>query len=130
MFGNESWLADTVASANGDEAFATAAEHFDGSVALEIGDETVWLKVYRGEIIDTEPYVPQFGATFRLTGTARAWRRLAADEVSLSQALYEASIRTRGNKLEANRMRDAVERFVRHLQAATPDDPDRMGGSA
>lgn len=128
MFGTESWLAETVTSVNDDEAFERAAEHFDGSVALEIGDETVWLKVYRGEIIDTEPYVPQFGATFRLVGSARDWRRLAAGETSLSQALYETAIRTSGNKLEANRLRDAIELFVRHLQAVTPENPTPTEG--
>lgn len=130
MFGNDSWVADTVASVNDDDEFAAAAEHFDGSVALEMDDRTVWLKVYRGEIIDTEPYVPQFGATFRLVGDADAWRDLATADRSLSQALYEGRVRTVGNKLEANRLRDAVELFVRHLQAVTPDDPDAMEGEA
>ncbi|WP_323173371.1 hypothetical protein [Natrialba sp. PRR66] len=128
MFGNESWVSETVAAVNGDEAFERAAEHFDGSVAMEIGDDIVWLKVYRGEIIDTERYVPQFGATFRLVGSERAWQRLAAGETSFSQALYETTVRTRGNKLEANRLRDAIELFVRHLQTTTPDDPSRMVG--
>lgn len=126
MFGNDTWLADTVAAANGDDEFAAAAEHFDGSVALEIGDRTTWVKLYRGEIIDTEPYVPQFGATFRLVGETSAWQRLAAGDVSFSQALYETAIRSQGNKLEANRLRDAVELFVRHLQASTPDDTAAM----
>lgn len=126
MFGNESWLADTVTATNDDDEFAAAAEYFDGSVALEIGDETVWLKVYRGEIIDTESYVPQFGATFRLVGSTQAWQRLVAGETSFSRSLYEASIRTKGNKLEANRLRDAVELFIRHLQETTPQDIEQI----
>ncbi|MFC6766493.1 hypothetical protein [Natrinema soli] len=126
MFGNESWVTETVAAVNDDEAFERAVRYFDGSVAMEIGDDIVWLKVYRGEIIDTEPYVPQFGATFRLVGSERAWQRLAAGETSFSQALYETDVRTKGNKLEANRLRDAIELFVRHLQATTPDDLSRM----
>ncbi|WP_254525849.1 hypothetical protein [Natrinema caseinilyticum] len=117
MFENETWIAETVSAANDDDAFERAAEHFDGSIAMEIGDETVWLKVYRGEIIDTERYVPQFGATFRLVGSEGAWHRLATGDLSFSQALYETAIRTQGNKLEANRLRDAIELFVRHLQA-------------
>lgn len=128
MFGNESWVSETVTAVNSNEEFERAAEHFDGSVAMEIGDDIVWLKVYRGEIIDAERYVPQFGATFRLVGSERAWQRLAAGETSFSQALYETTVRTRGNKLEANRLRDAIELFVRHLQTTTPDDPSRMMG--
>lgn len=126
MFGSETWLADTVASANSDDDFSKAAEHFDGSIALEIGEQTVWLKIYRGEIIDTEPYVPQFGATFRLTGDEAAWQQLAAGDMSFSQALYETAIRSSGNKLEANRLRDAIELFVRHLQENTTDSTAEM----
>lgn len=122
MFDNETWLADAVASTNDDERFTTATTEFDGSVALEIGTDVVWLKLYRGEIIDTESYVPSFGATFRLVGDENAWRRLADGGTSLSKALYDGSLRTVGNKLEANRMRDALELFVRHLQAATKDE--------
>lgn len=126
MFGNDSWLSDTVASANSDQRFATATEHFDGSIALEIGDETAWLKIYRGECIDTESYVPQFGATFRIVGPIEPWQRLAAGETSFSEELYRATIQTKGNKLEANRLRDGLELFVRHLRQVTPDDIDRM----
>lgn len=121
MFKSDTWLADVVAAANADDRFGTAAEHFDGSVTLAMGEETAWLKLYRGEIIDTEPYVPQFGATFALSGSADDWRRLAAGETSLSESLYDGSIRTRGNKLEANRIREALELFVRHLQSVTSE---------
>jgi putative sterol carrier protein len=116
MFDSDTWVADTVAATNDDERFATAAEHADESVVLEMGDSVTWLKIYRGEIIDTESYVPQFGATFRLVGSEDAWRQLAAGELSLSEALYNVSIRTKGDKIEANRLREALELFVRHLQ--------------
>jgi putative sterol carrier protein len=121
MFDNETWLTDTVASTNNDKRFTTATTEFDGSIALEMGSDITWLKVYRGEIIDTEPYVPSFGATFRLVGDEDAWHHLAANEMSLSEALYNGSLRTAGNKVEANRMRDALELFVRHLQTATSE---------
>lgn len=129
MFEPDGWLADTVVSVNNDDKFSTAAEHFDGSVALEFGDQTVWLKIYRGEIIDTEPYVPQFGATFRLTGEENAWQRLAAGEISFSEARYKTVIQSKGNKLEANRMRDATELLIRHLQTSTAIDTAEMGVS-
>lgn len=118
MFDNETWLADTVASANDNERFTSSTTEFDGSVALEMGSDVTWIKLYRGEIIDTEPYVPPFGATFRLIGDKDAWHRLADGRTSLSKALYDGSLRTAGNKLEANRMREALELFFRHLQTA------------
>lgn len=121
MFESDTWLADTVASVNDDDQFTTAAEHFDGSMTLNIGEDTVWLKIYRGEVIDTEPYVPQFGATFTVSGSVEAWRHLLIGETSLSQSIYDGSIRIRGNKLEANRIREALEIFVRHFQAETAE---------
>lgn len=117
MFEPETWLADTVASVNDDERFAAATEHADASVTLEMGESVTWLKLYRGEVIDAEPFVPRFGTTFRLVGSEAAWRTLAAGETSLSEALYDTSMRTAGNKLEANRLREGLELFVRHLQS-------------
>ena len=122
MHDNASWVNSTVASVNDDESFQRAAEHFDGSIALEIGETTVWLKLYRGAIIDTESYVPRFGATFRLTGEAADWQRLANRELSFSQASYQGIISSSGDKLEANRMREAIELFVRHLQRVVANE--------
>ena len=105
-------LADHVST----DAFERATAQFDGSVAFEIGDETAWFKVYRGRVIDTEPYVPAFGATFRVTGDREAWARVVTGETSLSGAIHAADLRTAGNKLEANRMREMLELLVRGLQ--------------
>ncbi|MFC7157055.1 hypothetical protein ACFQPA_16610 [Halomarina halobia] len=118
-FDSETWLSDLVASVNDDERFGTATREFDGSIELAIGDETAWLKIYRGAVIDTEPYVPAFGATFRIAGSADAWRALARGDASLSEQFYTGALRTEGNKLEANRLREATELLVRHLQLMT-----------
>jgi putative sterol carrier protein len=120
MFDNE-WLASAVASANDDNRFITATTQFDGSLALQMGTEVAWFKIYRGEILDRESYVPPFGATFRLVGDEEAWDSLVDGGLSLSEALYDGSLRMTGNKLEANRMREAVELFVRHLQTAADE---------
>lgn len=118
---DDDWRTALLTAVNEDDAFAQAAEQFDGSVAFEIGDRSAWFKVYRGEMIDTERYVPMFGATFRLVGSRDAWDALARGEVSLSEALYDGSLRMAGNKLEANRMRDMLELVVRQLQALEPE---------
>ncbi|MFC5973544.1 hypothetical protein ACFPYI_19620 [Halomarina salina] len=107
---------DDLADHASTEAFERAASQFDGSVAFEVGDETAWFKVYRGRVIDTEPYVPAFGATFRVVGDRGAWRRVASGETSLSGAIHVAELRTVGDKLEANRMREMLELLVRSLQ--------------
>ena len=117
----DDWRDDLADHASTD-AFERAAAQFDGSVAFKIGDETAWFKVYRGRVIDTEPYVPAFGATFRVTGDREAWTRVASGETSLSGAIHAADLRTEGNKLEANRMREMLELLVRSLQDLEGDD--------
>lgn len=115
----DSWASAIVERANGDDRFETATEQFDGSIAFDVGSTTLWFKIYRGRIIDTEPYVPMFGATFHLEGDEAAWTRLREGEASLSEQLGTGRMHTSGNTLEANRMRDATELMVRYLQAAT-----------
>lgn len=121
VFDVDGWrdaLADEVSTG----AFETASMEFDGSVALEIGDQTAWFKVYRGRVIDTEPYVPSFGATFRVVGSKDAWTSVAAGDQSLSGAIHAGDVWTAGNKLEANRMREMLELLVRGLQELEATD--------
>ncbi|MEF8826805.1 MAG: hypothetical protein V5A27_10795 [Halapricum sp.] len=101
---------------NSDPEFTRACEQVDGSMTLFIGDERAWFKLYRGAIIDEEPYVPPFGSTFRLVGDRAAWEELLQGDTSLSEALYDGSIRSAGNTLEANRLREALELIVRQMQ--------------
>jgi putative sterol carrier protein len=112
----EQWVGDVVASANADDRFAGATEQFDGSITFEIGPRTLWLKVYRGEIIDTERYVPMIGTTFSVVGDSEDWAQLVQEEVSLAEQLYDGNLTTSGNRIEANRMRESVELLVRYMQ--------------
>lgn len=121
-FDSTEWRSVLSESVNDDDSFVQAAEYFDGSLSFEIGDKVAWFKIYRGRIIDEEPYVPSFGASFRIVGDREAWVALSAGETSLSGAMYDGSIRARGNKLEANRLREAVELMVRHLQEISADE--------
>ena len=115
-FPTNGWRERVATAANDDEQFGVAAEQFDGSVTFEVGDEVAWFKIYRGSVIDTEPYVPPFGTTFRITGEQSAWTELLEDGRSFSEQIYAGRLRTAGNKLEANRMREATELLVRCLR--------------
>lgn len=112
----DDWRATLTEAVNKRDDFAAASEYVDGSMTLIIGDERAWFKLYRGKVLETEPYVPSFGATFRLVGDRDAWRSLCRGETSLSESLYDGSIRTAGNTLEANRLREALELLVRTMQ--------------
>ena len=111
----DTWMEEVVESANRDDRFETATSQFDGSIALNIGDDVLWFKIYRGSIIDTESYLPQFGATFHIRGSREAWKQIRDGEKSLSEQLTLGNLRITGNKIEANRMRDAEELILRYI---------------
>lgn len=85
--------------------FTTEMLWFDGSVAVVVGAETLWLKIYRGRVIDAMAYVPVFGATITLSGQPDAWAKLVSRELTFS---------------------DAVSAGSRHLESYA--DPDVEGG--
>jgi hypothetical protein len=65
---------------NEHEEFAAESRWFDGSILLESGADRLWLKVYRGRVIDHLEFVPPFGYTFKLSGSPAAWRMLTSGE--------------------------------------------------
>ncbi|MGR9092671.1 MAG: hypothetical protein ACU85U_19040 [Gammaproteobacteria bacterium] len=127
-----SFIADTalqqrfVEGLNANEAFNTQAFAFDGSVLLEVNTDRLWLKIYKGRVIDHEPAASAFGYTFKFSGSAAAWQllldgkrrwadltfpgtRYFADDPNLAtvgQAHVE--IATEGNLLEAARLTEAM----------------------
>jgi hypothetical protein len=68
------------AALSADEEFAQEARWFDGSILLEAGAERCWLKIYRGAAIDHLEFVPAFGYTFKVTGSAEAWDLFVSGE--------------------------------------------------
>lgn len=127
-------LGDRLADAlNADKQFADAARWFDGSVLLESDATQLWLKIYNGRVIDTMPFTPPLGYTFKISGPAEAWQMLAtgertfadlktpgrryfADDPNLStlgEMVSELSVE--GNGIEANRMTEVQYLIAEHL---------------
>lgn len=65
---------------NADAEFEKYGRWFDGQILLESEDGQVWLKVYKGKVIDLMPFMPMFGYTFALSGSDAAWGMLASGE--------------------------------------------------
>ena len=127
-----SFLADTtltnkfVEALNANDNFATQARVFDGSVLLEVDTDQLWLKIYKGKVIDHEAAAPPFGYTFKLAGTEASWKMLLngerrwadltfpgkryfADDPNLETVgQMTVEIRTEGNMLEAARLTEAM----------------------
>lgn len=120
------------AALSADEEFAQEARWFDGSILLEAGAERCWLKVYRGAAIDHLEFVPVFGYTFKVTGSAAAWDLLlrgkrtftdlatpgsrhcaTLEEFAVPGAGYRPpELAIEGNGIEAGRMHLALLRLT------------------
>jgi hypothetical protein len=127
-----SFISDTalqqrfVDALNANEAFTTQASAFDGSVLLQVDDDKLWLKIYKGRVIDHEPAPSAFGYTFKFCGSAAAWQllldgkrrwadltfpgtRYFTDDPKLATVGQpHVEIATEGNLLEAARLTEAM----------------------
>jgi hypothetical protein len=115
-----------VSALNAHPGFNEQAQWFDGSVLLEAGTALLWLKIYKGKVIDHQPNVPPFGYTFKFSGSETSWKMLISgqrlwadltfpgkryfdDDPALATAgTPHVEIRTEGNLLEAARLTEAM----------------------
>lgn len=115
-----------VSALNAHSGFNEQAQWFDGSVLLEVGSDLLWLKIYKGKVIDHQQAAPPFGYTFKFSGSEASWKLLTGaqrqwadltfpgkryfdDDPELSAAgAPEVEIRTEGNLLEAGRLAEAM----------------------
>jgi hypothetical protein len=74
-----------------DPEFEAEARWFDGSILIGVGDQITWLKVYRGKVIDALEFVPVFGYTFKLSGSAAAWEMLGSGERTYTDLISAGS---------------------------------------
>ena len=111
---------------NANVAFQTQAQAFDGAVQLEVDDDFLWLKIYKGRVIDHQAAPSVFGYTFKLRGPESAWRDLLSgkrlwadltfpgkrdfsDDPRLARVgEMSVAIATEGNLLEAGRLTEAM----------------------
>src|SRR4051812_21364262 len=61
---------------NADADFRRATEWFDGSVLIRIGDFAVWMKWYKGQIIDLHEGPDMLGYTFALSAPQETWQQV------------------------------------------------------
>lgn len=126
----DSFREGLVARLNTHEGFVQETRWFDGSILLEVGGGQCWLKVYRGQVIDSMSFTPPLGYTFKISGSTEAWsefragKRTFADlitpgtrrfsssaDVENADPLAPPAIRVEGNTMEANRIYEALFHF-------------------
>lgn len=115
-----------VKALNANANFREQSAVFDGSVLLEVDADRLWLKIYKGRVIDQQTEVPPFGYTFKFAGTEQAWKMLLSGERLWADLTFpgkryfkddpkltrvgemRAEIQTEGNLLEAGRLTEAM----------------------
>jgi hypothetical protein len=115
-----------VAALNANSLFATQAQVFDGSIQIEVDGDLLWLKIYKGKVIDQQTQPSAFGYTFKLSGSESAWRMLLSGERLWADLTYpgkrdfsddpqltrvgemSSHIRIEGNLVEAGRLTEAT----------------------
>lgn len=115
-----------VKALNANAEFTTQTQWFDGSVLLEVDDDRLWLKIYRGKVIDHQDSVPLFGYTFKFSAAESAWKLLLSGKRRWADLTFPGKrdfsddpklkrvgemsvvIRTEGNLLEAARLTEAM----------------------
>jgi hypothetical protein len=106
---------------NGDPSFGRATEWFDGSVLLKIGDFSVWMKWYRGRIIDMHEGPSPLGFTFSLVAPPDTWRQIfelpRRSYRPWAKLLHYGEIATEGNLVEASRVLEAQFILLSHIEA-------------
>ena len=133
---NEALQARFVKALNANADFRLQTQWFDGSVLLEVDADQLWLKIYRGKVIDHATSVPPFGYTFKFTGKESAWKQLLSGKRLWADLTYpgkrdfsddpemkragemSVAIQTEGNRLEAGRMTEAMFQLAYTLRSA------------
>lgn len=97
--------------------------HFDGSIRLEVGSRTVWMKIYRGQFIEILDEEAEFGTTFTLSGPSEEWERLLTEDKNpFGEQQTLGLITISGNVLESTRLIDGLNALVDCLREITDED--------
>jgi len=117
------WFRQFAQTLEDDESFQKTMRRFDGSIKLEIGDQTVWMKVYRGQILEVLGQEAEFGSTFTIAGPSEEWERLLTEDHNpFGEQQTLGLITISGNVLESNRLIDGINAMVDCLRAQTDND--------
>ncbi len=103
---------------NNSADFTNGARWFDGSILLGIGDQSLWLKIYDGRVIDLKPHVSPFGFTFALKAPEDIWRVLIGEKRNeILSYTGSKKILAEGNLLEFLRLTKMVAALVDGMRA-------------
>jgi hypothetical protein len=123
------WFREFASQLEEDESFTTEMRHFDGSIRLDVGDDTIWMKIYRGQILEVLDQESEFGTTFAISGPPDEWERLLTQERNpFGEQQTLGMLQFSGNVIESTRMVDGVNAMVQVLREATDGEVTLTAG--
>jgi hypothetical protein len=106
---------------NDSPAFSKATAWWDGSILLKLGDDRLWMKWYKGRVIDVHSGPSPLGYTFALGGPTDVWQQLLAEPLtsvrSWARFLVQGAISPEGNIFEFRRMSVGIYLLVDEMRA-------------
>lgn len=122
-FPSPSWFREFSEDLEGNGEFQKTMRHFDGSIRFDFGEDVIWMKIYRGQVLEVADQEAEFGSTFSLEASPTEWERLlTAQKNPFGEQQTLGKITIGGNALEATRVNGGLNVFVEQLREATPDD--------
>ncbi|MFC7157683.1 hypothetical protein ACFQPA_19840 [Halomarina halobia] len=117
------WFREFTEVLEDDPEFRQSMRHFDGSIRLEVGDQTIWMKIYRGRVIEVLDQEAEFGTTFTISGPSEEWERLlTADHNPFGEQQTLGKLVFSGNVLESTRLIDGINALVDCLRLQAGSD--------
>lgn len=122
---NPGWRDELVKRLNSSSDFHSASLWFDGSVLLEMGGESAWLKIYAGRVIDVQNKASPFGFSFALRAPERVWAELLRNPRNMILSFTGSGrISVEGNQLEFMRLTKTVVTLVDGMRALVQSGGD------
>ncbi len=110
-FPSKAFVDRLVSTLNDDVAFAAASRWSDVKVLLRFGDDSYWMKLYGGRIIDHMAYFPManpLGWDYAISAPLVTWQSLRDGRRALGHLLDRGEIAVDGNLLQANRLYEST----------------------
>jgi hypothetical protein len=105
------WMDAFKARCNASEDFRVASQFADTKLVFMFGDRRYYLKLYRGAIIDLQPFVMSFdplGYDVVVRGPMDAWKSVAGRHTKFWDHYNNFQIEIGGNHMDAHRLHEAL----------------------
>jgi acyl dehydratase len=127
-FASLGWARALAERLNADDAFRTSTADFDGSIGLRAGDESSYLRIFRGQVLDCtrQSDAPR---RFSILGSEPAWVDFAfAPRNDFIARATRGQFKVRGDVYEYLRLTKGIHLIWDHIRGMASEARQRDGG--